>query len=274
MTTTFLDIVNIGPDCIERFIDRVNAPEIRHLDIELAGCSNLSGEYRVGRVFPANHTLFYTLSGAGVVRTPDGDFTLSQNSLAVLKANAPFEVEIAAPRWDIIWLNLSDTPRWYAVHDAETPVVEHCDLQVVHHAMEILYQEQQATMRAAVMPLIEKHLSNTVLSSNAHRQPNRLSQLFATIDNQLQLPWTVKAMCDRVHYSAPHLHRLCLAQFGRSPVQQLIHLRMERAKKLLLNTNWPISHIGQYVGYPNVFNFSKRFSKSVGRSPSAFRKQL
>lgn len=56
---TFRDIVNIGPHCLERFIDSTNAPEIKALDIELAGCSNLSGTYQVGRVTPPNHTIFY-----------------------------------------------------------------------------------------------------------------------------------------------------------------------------------------------------------------------
>lgn len=55
---TFRDIVNIGPHCLERFIDSTNAPEIKALDIELAGCSNLSGTYQVGRVTPPNHTIF------------------------------------------------------------------------------------------------------------------------------------------------------------------------------------------------------------------------
>jgi|TARA_Y100001970_G_scaffold293000_1_gene437102 AraC-like DNA-binding protein len=274
LLTSFTDIVNIGPDCLERFIDSVNAPEIGSLDIELAGCSNLSGEYRVGRASPTNHTLFYTLEGAGVVRTPDGEYPLPQHGLAVLKANVSFEVEIVDAHWDIIWLNLSDTSRWHSIYDVKAPVIEHCELEAVHHAMEILYIEQQPSLRAALLPIIEKHLSKTVLSSNTQQKPDRLTQLFAHVNNQLQLPWTVRTMCERAHYSAPHLHRLCLAQFGRSPIQQLIYLRMERAKKLLINTNWPISHIGQYVGYPNVFNFSKRFKKSEGLSPSAFRKQL
>ena len=274
MLTSFIDIVNIGPDCFERFIDSVNVPEIGNLDIELAGCSNLSGEYKVGRASPTNHTLFYTLDGGGVVRTPDGEFPLPKHGLAVLKANVPFEVEISDARWDIIWLNLSDTSRWHSVYDVKTPVIEHCELQVVHHIMEVLYLEQQPALRSALIPIIEKHLSETVLSSNTQHKPDRLAQLFTLVNNQLQLSWTVQDMCERVHYSAPHLHKLCLAQFGRSPIQQLIYLRMERAKKLLLNTNWPISHIGQYVGYPNVFNFSKRFKKSEGLSPSAFRKRL
>jgi AraC-like DNA-binding protein len=79
-------------------------------------------------------------------------------------------------------------------------------------------------------------------------------------------------MCDQLHYSPPHLHRLCQAQFGKSPIQKLIHLRIERAKSLLLNTRWPVQHVASYVGYTNIFNFSKSFKKLMGVSPSEFRR--
>ena len=48
-------------------------------------------------------------------------------------------------------------------------------------------------------------------------------------------------------------------------------LRMQRARNLLLKTQWPISYIAHYVGYANVFTFSKRFKKSVGKPPREFR---
>ena len=103
------------------------------------------------------------------------------------------------------------------------------------------------------------------------RQINRLNSLFSAVDKQLQFDWDMKSLSEKAHYSAPHLHRLCLQAFGRSPKQHVIHLRMLRAKSLLLSTQWPVSYIANYVGYANVFTFSKRFKKSTGLSPSAFR---
>ncbi|MBQ4827873.1 helix-turn-helix transcriptional regulator [Alteromonas sp. MMG017] len=286
---TFRDIVNIGPHCLERFIDSTNAPEIKALDIELAGCSNLSGAYQVGRVTPPNHTIFYSLKGSGKIRTPSGEYALPASSVIILPAHQSFEVQIAhfdessapqldqAPRpdqapWDIIWLNLSDSPRWQHFFDVEHPVQHNIELSGLHHAMELLYLETNSQHRQAVIPIIQQYLQHIATPVKSTHQV-RLSALFAAVEKQLQFNWDIDALVDKVHYSAPHLHRLCLAQFGRSPMQHVIYLRMVRAKNLLISTQWPIAYIANYVGYSNVFTFSKRFKKSEGMPPSEFRQR-
>ena len=316
---TFRDIVNIGPHCLERFIDSSNAPEIKALDIELAGCSNLSGTYQVGRVTPPNHTIFYSLKGSGKILTPSGEYALPASSVIILPAHQSFEVQIdqfdetsatpdatevtkneasevqdrvnaekapqaqieqssePAPRaeqeqWDIIWLNLSDCPRWQHFFDVEHPVQHNIELSGLHHAMELLYLETNSQHRQAVIPIIQQYLQHIATPVKSTHQV-RLSALFAAVEKQLQFNWDIDALVDKVHYSAPHLHRLCLAQFGRSPMQHVIYLRMVRAKNLLISTQWPIAYIANYVGYSNVFTFSKRFKKSQGMPPSEFRQR-
>ena len=316
---TFRDIVNIGPHCLERFIDSTNAPEIKALDIELAGCSNLSGTYQVGRVTPPNHTIFYSLKGSGKILTPSGEYALPASSVIILPAHQSFEVQIdqfdetsatpdatevtkneasevqdrvnaekapqaqieqssePAPRaeqeqWDIIWLNLSDCPRWQHFFDVEHPVQHNIELSGLHHAMELLYLETNSQHRQAVIPIIQQYLQHIATPVKSTHQV-RLSALFAAVEKQLQFNWDIDALVDKVHYSAPHLHRLCLAQFGRSPMQHVNYLRMVRAKNLLISTQWPIAYIANYVGYSNVFTFSKRFKKSQGMPPSEFRQR-
>ena len=304
---TFRDIVNIGPHCLERFIDSTNAPEIKALDIELAGCSNLSGTYQVGRVTPPNHTIFYSLKGSGKILTPSGEYALPASSVIILPAHQSFEVQIEyfnetsatadatevtkseasevqdkinagkAPRadqeqWDIIWLNLSDCPRWQHFFDVAHPVQHNIELSGLHHAMELLYLETNSQHRQAVIPIIQQYLQHIATPVKSTHQV-RLSALFAAVEKQLQFNWDIDALVDKVHYSAPHLHRLCLAQFGRSPMQHVIYLRMVRAKNLLISTQWPIAYIANYVGYSNVFTFSKRFKKSEGMPPSEFRQR-
>ena len=283
MQRDFRDIVNIGPRCVERFIDTTNAPEIKALDIELAGCSNLSGEYQVGRVNPPNHTLFYSLKGRGKVVTPSGEYALPPSTLIILPAHQSFEVRISeniqeiadnaqSSQWDIIWLNLSDTPLWQHLYRVKQPVQNDIDLTGLHHAMELLYIEDKSQHRLAVIPIIEQYLQRiaTPVKGTHH---TRLNALFSTVEKRLQFNWNIASLANLVHYSAPHLHRLCLLHFNRSPMQQVIHLRMARAKNLLISTQWPIAYIANYVGYSNVFTFSKRFKKSEGVPPSEYRER-
>lgn len=280
MQHAFNDVVNIGPLCSERFIDSSNVPEISQYDIELAGCSNLSGDYIVGRVTPPNHTLFYSINGTGRFRTYAGEFSLSQGQLVLLPAKQSFEVAIACEQWDIIWLNLADTIRWKALLKESAQVVNHAALEGLHYAMELLYIEKRSENRQSAMHIVMHYLEQIVkaqTSDNSNtvkakaRQDSRLITLFSDVNKQLQFDWNMQTLSERAHYSAAHLHRLCLSVFGRSPMQQVIHLRMLRARNLLTSTQWPVSYIANYVGYKSVFTFSKRFKKSVGVSPSQYR---
>lgn len=266
------DILDIGPRCIERFIDSQTLAQMPNLEIALAGCSNLSGRYCVARTAPLEHTLFYTLAGQGKLTTQNEQYTLNANTLIVLPAKQSFEVKIDAEHWDIIWLNLANTKRWQHLNLAQALVLTDQKLEPLHLAMELLYSEPNANLRESVMPILSHYLNATLQNNSQGAAHNRLISLFEEVDKRLQFDWTIEVMCEHVHYSSPHLHRLCQAQFGKSPIQQLIYLRIERAKNLLLNTAWPISHVASYVGYSNIFIFSKRFKKSVGMSPSMYRK--
>jgi len=271
------DILEIGNDCRERFIELTHVPELTSLDIQLAGISDLSGNYRVGRSNPDNHTLFYTRSGAGKLYTETGTYNLQSNVLVILPAKSPFIVELAEreSHWDIIWFNLSDSLKWQSLRDKETTIHTNQDLSHLYHLLELLYQEEIATLRQALIPVIGYHLLNTLNISDGHHQEHyRINQLFQEVDNQLHFAWNITNLSLNIHYSAPHLHRLCLKGFGRSPMQQVIYLRMKRAKYLLKHTSWPMAQIGSQVGYPDIFNFSKRFKKSEGVSPSQYRKQF
>ena len=283
MQLSFRDIVDIGPKCFERFIDSSNAPEISELEIELAGCSNLSGDYTVGRVSPPNHTLFYSIHGQGKFRVPSGEMQLDEGQLIILPAGQSFEVTIVSEQWDIIWVNLADSERWKSFSKSEAAVLDNAKLEGLHHAMELLYLERDVDSREAAMQLVSRYLYRIIDAplSDVHthdekerRQVSRLHSLFSAVEKQLQFDWDMESLSEKAHYSAPHLHRLCLQVFGRSPKQHVIHLRMTRAKSLLLSTQWPVSYIASYVGYANVFTFSKRFKKSTGLSPSAFRESV
>jgi len=270
--TRFQDIVNIGPNCVERFIDSSNAPEIKDLSIELAGCSNLSAPYQVGRINPPNHTLFYSLKGSGYINTLQGRLVVEQGGLAILPAMQSFEVNIQSSAWDIIWLNLANNDVWAHLRAQRPKLIEDIQLEGLHHAMELLYLSDDSVHRQRLIPIIQAYLGR-IVKPETPSIPSRLMGLFSQVERQLQFNWSVELLSEQIHYSPPHLHRLCLSHFGRSPMQQVIFLRMLRAKTLLTNTQWPVSYIANYVGYSNVFTFSKRFKKSTGVPPSVYRER-
>lgn len=59
----------------------------------------------------------------------------------------------------------------------------------------------------------------------------------------------------------------------KSPVAFLTHLRVNRAKEMLLLTDKPVKEIAAEVGYKDEFYFSRRFKETSGSSPRVFSKK-
>lgn len=79
-------------------------------------------------------------------------------------------------------------------------------------------------------------------------------------------------MAEFSNISKYHLCRLFQKHLGFSPNEYLIQLRLENAKKLLLNTSLPANKITSMVGIADENYFYRLFKNRVGISVREFRK--
>ncbi|MDV4744436.1 helix-turn-helix domain-containing protein [Enterococcus faecium] len=61
-------------------------------------------------------------------------------------------------------------------------------------------------------------------------------------------------------------------EIGVSPKKYLTNLKINKAKKLLTESDDPINLIAGSVGFADALSFSKFFRKELGLSPTEFRK--
>jgi len=104
-----------------------------------------------------------------------------------------------------------------------------------------------------------------------HQADDRLWKLWQRVEAELNYPWSLAEMGELACVSGEHLRRLCNKALGRSPMQQLTFLRMQRASQLLSETDEKIETIARMTGYKNAFHFSNVFVDWVGVRPSDFR---
>ncbi|CAI6084950.1 helix-turn-helix domain-containing protein [Cohnella sp. JJ-181] len=71
-------------------------------------------------------------------------------------------------------------------------------------------------------------------------------------------------------FSRDYLIEQFRKSFGMTPIQYLIHVRVEKAKELALHTGLSIGEIAERVGYSDVHTFGKMFKKKTGYSLSRF----
>jgi AraC-like DNA-binding protein len=92
------------------------------------------------------------------------------------------------------------------------------------------------------------------------------------LDRNYATPITIKQLSDEVALSPYYLIRLFRRTYKQTPHQYLIQLRIARAKELLRSSDVSITEICANVGFESLGSFSALFRKTVGISPSAYRR--
>lgn len=81
----------------------------------------------------------------------------------------------------------------------------------------------------------------------------------------------VEALAGRLGIGTRHLSRLFAAHLDASPAQVAQSLRVQRAKRLLDDTDLPVTDVARCAGFSSSRRMSAAFVNLYGRPPSAFR---
>lgn len=82
---------------------------------------------------------------------------------------------------------------------------------------------------------------------------------------------TLQDLADIINISPTYLENIFKKITGKSPINYLINIRIQKAKELLMDGH-TISEVTSAVGFTDVFYFSKCFKKCEGMPPSRFSK--
>jgi len=101
-------------------------------------------------------------------------------------------------------------------------------------------------------------------------------RFIALRDNMRANPagWTVAKMAKRVWLTQSRFSVLYSEFFKISPNADLMNMKVDYAKKLLMTTNTPIRSIAEMCGYKSVEYFIRLFSKNEKKSPLQYRKMM
>lgn len=92
------------------------------------------------------------------------------------------------------------------------------------------------------------------------------------IENHIKEKLLISDICRAAGTNASSLNFRFRREFGTSVGRYITDKRIKRAMHLLVSTTYGLSEIAQRCGFDNVYYFSNAFKKSVGVSPSAYRK--
>ncbi|MEF3305527.1 AraC family transcriptional regulator [Paenibacillus sp. GYB003] len=113
-------------------------------------------------------------------------------------------------------------------------------------------------------------------SSPPYRYANQYMRLKPAIDymeEHLAEKVYMESVCKKVNMSLYYFSSLFKKVFGMPPVQYLVQLRIDHAKRLLLDEERSISEIAELCGFCNINYFDKVFKEKSGVTPMEFRKR-
>lgn len=134
------------------------------------------------------------------------------------------------------------------------------------------------TIKASLLELIALY----VKEGNKHNKTTtpvlhfdeKISYILYYIQKHLSNPLSVQLLAEKLNFHPNHFIRFFKHALGISPMKYICRQRVKQAEFLLLSSYLSISEVGERVGYPNVYHFSKAFKQYVGYSPSEYRQQF
>ncbi len=262
-------------------------PVVRDLFLTDIGNYRRAEGHFVDRKRPLSETvLIYCLSGTGWFRLRDRKQNVSEGMALFLPAGEShaYGADAGAP-WSICWLHFAGSRMSEYLEalrlEKERPLLYVPDSVLVTHAFEEMYRYiGEGYTENALLALsteLGRFLGLLKMHQKAPLQKGRRAQqgildsirfMRRNLEKNLSLQQLARVAC----MSLAHYGHLFRDQTGASPRAFFIRLKMQRACEQLHTTEQSVSEIGAQAGFEDPFHFSRVFKKSIGLSPSAYRK--
>lgn len=110
--------------------------------------------------------------------------------------------------------------------------------------------------------------------ASTHCQDAEMLEAARYIELNLHTRLTVGELAAQFGLTSVGFIRRFNAAYGITPLRFIITKRIQTAKRLLCETDRPISEIAELCGYENEYYFSNSFKKYTGEAPSTYRKSM
>ena len=130
------------------------------------------------------------------------------------------------------------------------------------------YLETTSIIAQLCSRFIKAELTNNISKISNINFQNVLKHIHKNLAHDI----SVKELAGMYFTSKDHFSRVFRSITGMPPSEYIIRKRLEKAKLLLLTTNYPLTEIIQHTGFKTTAYFCRIFKKYTLFTPDAFRK--
>ena len=239
--------------------------------------------------------MFYIKKGEGIMHVAGKDYTICENEVyfchpqtyhgLIAQSSIPLsviEVKFIVPDIDLSNLLTNLESRIKCKSNNLYVKLEELVMEALHKPM--FYKEIVNTGFTRVLLELVRNEENTVLINADSLNKNTVNEIkdkegssfvlkkvLEYIYNKYAENITLKCLAEAGAVSSAHLNKLFREAFNMSPMQYINNFRLDKAKELMMYSDFNISQISELVGFGSIHYFSRYFKKKENMSPSEFR---
>ncbi|MGN1051998.1 MAG: AraC family transcriptional regulator [Candidatus Scatosoma sp.] len=239
--------------------------------------------------------IFFIQNGKGAFVVNDKEYPVKRNSLFIVNPYIEHcEISSKKDPLDFIVLGVNNIqllqPNKYESHYEMETVSDnfHCfdniNSQEINHLLKQLEQELSNpnelsgfavnTFLSLILVIINKMKNLSCVDIQSAHLSQHVSTIKNYIDDFFCESITLDTLAQKVFVNKHYLVHSFTKEMGMSPIQYLIHVRLNFAKIFLEKSNYPIKQISQISGFNSYSYFTSVFCKKVGMTPKDYRKQF
>ncbi|MDZ7826801.1 MAG: AraC family transcriptional regulator [Gammaproteobacteria bacterium] len=231
-----------------------------------------------------DHLLIYCVEGAGTLEMASRRRRIGPGDLVLLRKGTSHRYRAdASDPWTLYWVHCDGerADRYLDMLDLdpETPVLSLGVLPKLIADMEALTDVRETGYNPAAFVHAATHLKQLftwlgVLRprvSQTRAEPLNLDAVHAWMQAHVHERVDLDAMAEAAGLSRFHFAKVYKKATGSSPLQAFIHMKVERACRLLDASELPVREIATSLGYEDPYYFSRLFRSVIGFPPTAYR---
>ncbi len=239
------------------------------------GIDTVYSPYSRVRLAPSGSFFLATLEGEGRVWLEGRWQRVTGGSLCL----APPRVlnafhAVPGKRWTFAWVRYEEAPWTKPLVGAGSPLRMAQGAEELGRVLAGLRAEWEGERNAEMV----RHwvgLAHGLALRRARpwQSGSRVGALWKTVARDLTTDWKLGTLAAECALSAEHLRRLCRRELGRTPMEHVTYMRVQRAQALLATTEDKLDAIAPQVGYHSAVVFSRAFVRCTGMTPTQYRER-
>jgi AraC-like DNA-binding protein len=131
---------------------------------------------------------------------------------------------------------------------------------------------QKSLSRAAVLLQTAEQSRAPATAAKGGLAPWQIRRVASHVETNLDKPIRSSDLATVVRLNPCYFSRVFRRSFGESPLRYVTGRRIERAQRLMLSTDSPLSEIALDCGFADQAHFSRLFRRMVGDTPRSWRR--